>query len=279
MENNSYYLNFLFFLFLSFSFFTIIKYFFYEKCSVPLAIERSTYNFTDFTKKNHVYFIPDAYAFLYKGKINNMYNIYILYIKKIFEIIDFLIKNNIQTITIDLFNLDFLNLIGIDEIEALFRNKKFWTFFKNFIYHQGIQVNFFINDCLFSHETKQLLANLEKKLLKRDVSNVVVNFLIGYDVFEYIKKIFKKIYFDLHNQNKKIDALSNEEIKQYFLEKLTPIDLVIGCSGTSVTDSLLLESVFSHVVLLNLGLGEIKKEVIDTIIFTEMKKRFLPSAD
>lgn len=275
MENNSYYLNFLFFLFLSFSFFTIIKYFFYEKCSISLAIERSTYSFSDFSKKNHVYFIPDAYSFLYKSKINNFYNIYILYIKKIFEVIDFLTKNNIQTITIDLFNLEFLNLIGIDEIEGLFRNKKFWTFFKNFIYHQGISVNFVINESLFDLDTKQLLKNLEKKLLKRNASNVIVNFLIGYDVFEYIKKIFNQLTVDITQQGKNINDLGKDEIKKCFIEKLSPIDLVIGCQGTSVTDSLLLESSFAHLVFLNLPLADITKEVIDNIIFTEMKKKLI----
>jgi undecaprenyl pyrophosphate synthase len=275
MENNSYYLNFLFFLFLSFSFFTIIKYFFYEKCSVPLAIERSTYSFSNFSKKNHVYFIPDAYAFLYKSKINNFYNIYILYIKKIFEVIDFLIKNNIQTITIDLFNLEFLKLIGIEEVEGLFKNKKFWTFFKNFIYHQGISVNFVINESLFTIETKQLLTNLEKKLLKRNASNVIVNFLIGYDIFEYIKKIFNQLTMDMVQEGRNISDLSKDEIKKCFIEKLTPVDLVIGCRGTSVTDSLLLESSFAHVVFLNRTLGDITKEVIDNIIFTEMKKKLV----
>ena len=140
-------------------------------------------------QKDHIYFIPNAYSFLQNGKINNNNNIYILYIEKIFEIIEYLIKSNIYTITIDLFNLELLKLVTVEEIESLFRNQKFWTFFKNSIYHKGIQVNFLVNNSLFNEKTTSILRNLEKKVSTVG-SNFTVNFLIGYDIFEQLKISF-----------------------------------------------------------------------------------------
>jgi undecaprenyl pyrophosphate synthase len=272
MENNSYYLNFLFFIFLSFSFFTIIKYFFYEQCSIPMAIERSTYRFTDFRKKNHVYFIPDTYEVLYRGKVNNFYNIYILYIKKIFEVIEALTKNNIETITIDLFNIEFLNLVGVSEIEGLFHNEKFWKFFKNFIYHQGISVKFFLNQSLFSESTRDFLTNVERKFFDPAHSHFVVNFLIGYDVFEEVSKFLHEVSGDIILKKTLPSDWGKDEIKKYFFDKATAVDLVIGCSGTFVTESLFFQSRSAPVVILNLSLPYITSDIIDTIINTELKK-------
>lgn len=271
MGNNSYYLNALFIIFISFSLFSVIKYFFRQEYYQTLSNKNIKYKSMISKKEGyHILIIPDTYHFLRKETSNHTKNPYLSLIKKIFEIIEALIYKNIFTITIDLFNRKFLKLIGTKKIELLCKNKEFWETFEKNSSQKGIKINFITNKKFLNKNMTAILEKIEQKT-NHIQSNFVIHFLIEYDVFEDLTNKITTIREE-EKKNAKIECLSQKEIEKKLIGNIPHIDLAVTCNGSSINESLLLHLSQAKIIHLNLSIDEITKPIMNTIISNYIKK-------
>lgn len=228
-----------------------------------------------FSKQRYknILLIPDTYFFIQNKKIYNVEDPYMLYLNKIFEFINEVIKFRVDVVTIDFINKFHISLMGYNEFSKII-NDKLWLAILNYARNMNIKLNLIYNkDYLFPEFANFLDMILTKnETLNQKKYIMEVNFLIGYDIFDDIKKNIYELIDDafdkkeLISKKELLNNISARKIRKKIYLQCRPFDIVYACANSSLSESALLYFNHTKVINLNYSFDDLKASTIQILL-------------
>lgn len=243
----------------------IFKYFFYGSQDLNVFNLNAHKEYLHKNYIDHILYIPDNYYFLQIKRIDSFNYEYNLLISKLFNIISESIKYNIAVISINFISLHDLAIMSSNAIEDLINNKKLWNLFEKYAKKMNIKINFIYDESVVNKNLVKIFKNLEH-ISNSQKSYTQVNFIVGYDLFNDIKKKFIAFVKSTKNNEDLLFQMNTLDMEKFLLHKIPPIDLAIVFNNASFNDNLLLHMTNCKVVHLNYSLDKITKKMLHLLL-------------
>lgn len=239
----------------------MFKYFFYENQDKNNFNSDSHKKYLNKNYIDHVLYVPDNYYFLQIKRIDNFNHEYNLLINKLFTIISESMKYNISVISINFISLTDLALMSNSAIQDLVNNKKLWKLIEKYAKKMNIKINFIYDDTVVNKDLVNIFKHLSN-VTNNKKSYTQVNFIVGYHLFNDIKKNFIDLIQSSKDNDDLLMRFNNLDIEKFLLHKIPPVDLAVIFDNAAINDNLLLHMTNCKTVNLNYSLDKITKKII-----------------